>query len=264
MTAVLEGSRARSSPARRAGSARRRHAASARRARASSSPIVTATPSKLRRRRSASAGHDAHGQALDVTDEADVERVAGCAPPIVLGGLDIAVANAGVLAREPARRALAGGIRAHPARQRASGSSSRSSTRFRTCARQGEARSCARRSQAGVHGYRDLTAYCASKFAVVGIVESLAQELAGDGIRVCAVAPGVTADRRCTASSCTNGHGSGAWTRRRPRRGFAARFRSAATATPDEVANAFVYLASPQAAYVSGVALVLDAGELSG
>jgi NAD(P)-dependent dehydrogenase (short-subunit alcohol dehydrogenase family) len=36
------------------------------------------------------------------------------------------------------------------------------------------------------------------------------------------------------------------------------------TATPEEIANAFVYLASPQAAYVSGVALVLDAGELSG
>jgi NAD(P)-dependent dehydrogenase (short-subunit alcohol dehydrogenase family) len=35
-------------------------------------------------------------------------------------------------------------------------------------------------------------------------------------------------------------------------------------ATPEEVADAFVYLASPQATYVSGVALVLDAGELSG
>ena len=35
-------------------------------------------------------------------------------------------------------------------------------------------------------------------------------------------------------------------------------------AGPREVADAFVYLASPGAAYVSGVALVMDAGELSG
>ena len=47
-------------------------------------------------------------------------------------------------------------------------------------------------SQAGVHGYRDMSAYCASKFAIVGIVKSLADELADEGIRVCAVAPGVT------------------------------------------------------------------------
>ncbi|MDQ3994695.1 MAG: SDR family oxidoreductase, partial [Actinomycetota bacterium] len=35
-------------------------------------------------------------------------------------------------------------------------------------------------------------------------------------------------------------------------------------ATAEEVANALVYLASPAAAYVSGVALVLDGGEVSG
>jgi len=35
-------------------------------------------------------------------------------------------------------------------------------------------------------------------------------------------------------------------------------------AGPEEVADAFVYLASPGAAYVSGVALVMDAAELSG
>jgi NAD(P)-dependent dehydrogenase (short-subunit alcohol dehydrogenase family) len=35
-------------------------------------------------------------------------------------------------------------------------------------------------------------------------------------------------------------------------------------ASPEEVANAFVYLASSGAAYVSGVALVVDGGELSG
>ena len=46
------------------------------------------------------AGHDAHGQPLDVTDEAEVERALDAAADL-LGGLDIAVANAGVLAVNP-------------------------------------------------------------------------------------------------------------------------------------------------------------------
>ena len=35
------------------------------------------------------------------------------------------------------------------------------------------------------------------------------------------------------------------------------------TATPEEVANAFVYLASPLASYVSGIVLLIDAAEQS-
>ena len=40
------------------------------------------------------AGHDAHGEALDVTEEASVERSLAAAADR-LGGLDIALANAG-------------------------------------------------------------------------------------------------------------------------------------------------------------------------
>jgi len=45
-------------------------------------------------------------------------------------------------------------------------------------------------SGAGLTGYAGLASYCASKFAVVGFTESLAQEVVTRGVRVYAVCPG--------------------------------------------------------------------------
>jgi len=206
-------------------------------------------------------GHHAHGEALDVTEEASVKRsLAGAADR--LGGLDIAVANAGILSlgfideltlaefertlrvnvvgtfvtlkyAAPHLRAAGGGVLLCTA------------------------------SQAGVHGYPEMSAYCASKFAVVGLAESLAQELASDGIRVCAVAPGITETemyRQLVQDRARLWGVDEAEADERIRETVPV----GRTATPEDVANAFVYLASPQAGYVSGVALVLDGGELSG
>jgi NAD(P)-dependent dehydrogenase (short-subunit alcohol dehydrogenase family) len=207
------------------------------------------------------AGHDAHGDALDVTEEASVQRSLADAADR-LGGLDIAVANAGILSvgsideltlaefEDTLRVNVVGTFvtlkHAAPHLREAGGG-------VLLCTA----------SQAGVHGYPEMSAYCASKFAVVGLVESLAQELAPDGIRVCAVAPGVTETEMYRQLVRD-------WARLWDVDETQAdeRIRETVpvhrTATPEDVANAFVYLASPQAAYVSGVALVLDGGELSG
>jgi meso-butanediol dehydrogenase/(S,S)-butanediol dehydrogenase/diacetyl reductase len=48
-------------------------------------------------------------------------------------------------------------------------------------------------SIAGKKGYAGLGAYCASKFAVIGLTQAMAQELAGVGIRVNAICPGLLA-----------------------------------------------------------------------
>lgn len=48
-------------------------------------------------------------------------------------------------------------------------------------------------SGAGLHGFGGLATYCATKFAVVGFTESLAQEVTAMGIRVYALCPGAVA-----------------------------------------------------------------------
>ena len=48
-------------------------------------------------------------------------------------------------------------------------------------------------SGAGKRGYADLSAYCASKFGVIGITQSLAKEVGQYGITVVSVCPGAVA-----------------------------------------------------------------------
>jgi NAD(P)-dependent dehydrogenase (short-subunit alcohol dehydrogenase family) len=219
-------------------------------------PGVEAAATALR-----DAGHDAHAQTLDVTDAEAVERVLADAAER-LGGLDLVVANAGVLTVSPLEeltesrfeRTLAVNIvgtfrtlKHAAAHLRAGGGGTLLCTA----------------SQAGLHGYREMSAYCASKFAVVGLVESLAQELAPDGIRVCAVAPGVTDTAMYQELVHERARLWGVEDRTANQR-ILHTVPVRRAARPDEVADAFVYLASEQAAYVSGIALVMDAAELSG
>ena len=91
-------------------------------------------------------------------------------------------------------------------------------------------------------------AYPMSKFAVNGITISLARELGPRGIRVNAVAPGVTATDMVASlpEEMIAPIAAGIPLRR--------------VGQPEDVANAFVYLASDLASYVTGEVLAVDGG----
>jgi NAD(P)-dependent dehydrogenase (short-subunit alcohol dehydrogenase family) len=206
-------------------------------------------------------GSRVHAATLDVTDELAVEQVIAEAAD-VLGGLDLVVANAGILTVSPVSDLSLAEFEETLRVNVAGVFLTLKHALPHVRAARGGALLCTT-SQAGVHGYRDMSAYCASKFAVVGIVKSLADELAGEGIRVCAVAPGVTDTAMygelVQARSLLWGIDGAAADERIRRTVPIGR-----TASPTEVANAFVYLGSSQASYVSGVVLVVDAAEQSG
>ncbi|MGN1190644.1 MAG: SDR family NAD(P)-dependent oxidoreductase [Candidatus Ornithospirochaeta sp.] len=91
-------------------------------------------------------------------------------------------------------------------------------------------------------------AYPASKFAVNGLVKSLSRELAKDGIRVNAVAPGVT--RTDMLSNLPKEMVDR----------VSAGIPIGRVGEPEDIANAYLYLASDKASYVTGLVLKVDGG----
>ncbi|NCE64584.1 3-oxoacyl-ACP reductase FabG [Pseudoflavonifractor sp. 524-17] len=93
--------------------------------------------------------------------------------------------------------------------------------------------------------------YPATKFAVNGLTKSLARELAKDQIRVNAVAPGVTKTDMVAALP----------TEMVER--ISAGIPLGRPGEPEDVANAFLYLASDIACYVTGVVLHVDGAAMT-
>jgi meso-butanediol dehydrogenase / (S,S)-butanediol dehydrogenase / diacetyl reductase len=106
-------------------------------------------------------------------------------------------------------------------------------------------------SAAGLVGLRNRAAYCASKGAVIAFTRALAVDHAPDGIRVNAVCPGTIET---------------AWVRRlvddagESLDALRARQLLGRLGTPEEVAEAILYLASDAAAFVTGAILTVDGG----
>ena len=101
-------------------------------------------------------------------------------------------------------------------------------------------------SMVSIYGQPSGIAYPASKFAVNGMTVSLARELGPKGIRVNAVAPGITLTDMMKAV---------------PQEvidPLAKQIPLRRLGQPEDIANAFVFLASDEASYITGVILSVD------
>lgn len=101
-------------------------------------------------------------------------------------------------------------------------------------------------SMVSISGQPAGVGYPTSKFAVNGMTISLARELAKDNIRVNAVAPGVTKTDMVAALPAD------------VVARISAQIPLGRPGEPEEVANAFLYLASDMASYVTGEILSVD------
>jgi len=101
-------------------------------------------------------------------------------------------------------------------------------------------------SMVSIYGQPSGVGYPTSKFAVNGLTKSLARELGKDNIRVNAVAPGVTRTDMVAALP------------EEVIKPIIATIPLGRVGEPEDVANAFLYLASDMASYVTGVVLSVD------
>lgn len=106
-------------------------------------------------------------------------------------------------------------------------------------------------SVSGVVGIANLVAYCTSKGAVNQFTKSLALELAPHHIRVNAVAPGVI------DTPILDPFGAGG---RQSLRESGAGEPLGRAGEPEEIANVILFLAAPQASFMTGAVVLADGG----
>ncbi len=190
----------------------------------------------------------------------DVATTAGCEAAVgraldALGGLDVLVNSAGVFQRRPLAESdeafwdsmmdinVKGTYfcsrAARPALEAASGSIVNLA------------------SIAGLEGYAGVTVYCASKGAIVNLTRAMAIELAPT-VRVNCVCPGVIDTDMARLGFAEEGE-------TRADLDDQAEFHPMKrVGTAEEVAQAILYLASPDAGFITGAALPIDGGVTAG
>lgn len=104
------------------------------------------------------------------------------------------------------------------------------------------------------YSYQTISVYAATKAAVTSMTRSFAQEWASDGIRVNCIEPSVVQTEFTKPL----------WGEPHRQRWFEATTPLGRLARPEDLVGAVIYLASPASAYVTGQALTIEGGILSG
>jgi NAD(P)-dependent dehydrogenase (short-subunit alcohol dehydrogenase family) len=116
-------------------------------------------------------------------------------------------------------------------------------------------------STAGLKGYAYVSAYSAAKHAVIGLVRSLALELAHTRITVNAVCPGFT-DTDLVAGSIDNIMKKTGRSHEQAVAELAKHNPQGRLVTPQEVADAVLWLCGEGASAVTGQAIAVAGGEV--
>ena len=114
-------------------------------------------------------------------------------------------------------------------------------------------------SVAGIEGAELLSHYCASKFAVVGLTQAAAKEVAGFGIRVNAVCPGLIRTPMQDREVVWEAELSGG-TPDQIRQGYVDMTPIGRLGTPQDVARLVTFLASDCSDFITGQSIHVDGG----
>ena len=190
----------------------------------------------------------------DVTSEGEVGRAVE-AVLARLGQIDLLVNNAGVAWMGPALEMPLEALRAM-LRVNVEGVFivSRAVLAHMSARRSGSVVNLA--SWAGKTGNAHFAGYSASKFAVIGLTQALAREMAPDGVRVNAICPGIVVETAMrTAIEAQQRQYGLPETREREKS-----IPTGRVSVPEDVANIAAFLASDEASYMTGEAVNLSGG----
>jgi len=200
------------------------------------------------------------GLKVDVTDEVQVKAAIDTTLE-KFGRLDIAVANAGIL--------IAGEITQFPADKwrtvidvNLTGYFMLAKYAARPMKTQGNGVIIQINSKSGKKGSYKNSAYAASKFGGIGLTQSLALELAEDGIRVNAVCPGNLLDSPLWVNSLYSQYAQRLGiTEEEVRQRYIDQVPMKRGCTYGDVCKVVVFLASEQSSYMTGQAINVTGGQ---